>query len=104
MSKTIQHPKPNALKDPRSWLIEAAAHEGFLLAGISPADIGPVNRAGLAAFLDDAFEGDMGWLRDTAAKRQQPQAMWPDAETAIVFGMNYGPDHDPMDKGGNWYK
>ena len=97
MSKTIQHPKPNAHKDPRGWLIEAAAHEGFLLAGIGQADIGPVNRAGLAAFLDDAFEGDMGWLRDTAAKRQQPQAMWPDAKTAIVLGMNYGPDHDPMD-------
>jgi epoxyqueuosine reductase len=97
VSKTIQHPKPNAHKDPRGWLIEAAAHEGFLLAGIGPADIEPVNRAGLAAFLDDAFEGDMGWLRDTAAKRQQPQAMWPDAKTAIVLGMNYGPDHDPMD-------
>jgi epoxyqueuosine reductase len=97
VSKTIQHPKPNAHKDPRGWLIEAAAHEGFLLAGIGPADIGSVNRAGLAAFLDDAFEGDMGWLRDTAAKRQQPQAMWPDAKTAIVLGMNYGPDHDPMD-------
>ena len=97
MSKTIQHPKPNAHKDPRGWLIEAAAHEGFLLAGIGPADIGSVNRAGLAAFLDDTFEGDMGWLRDTAAKRQQPQAMWPDAKTAIVLGMNYGPDHNPMD-------
>jgi len=97
VSKTIQHPKPNTHKDPRGWLIEAAAHEGFLLAGIGPADIGPVNRAGLAAFLDDAFEGDMGWLRDTAAKRQQPQEMWPDAKTAIVLGMNYGPDHDPMD-------
>ena len=23
--------------------------------------------------------------------------MWPDAKTAIVLGMNYGPDHDPMD-------
>ena len=97
MSNVIQHPKPNAHKDPRGWLIEAAAHEGFFLAGIGPADIGSVNRAGLAAFLDDAFEGDMGWLRDTAAKRQQPQAMWPDAKTAIVLGMNYGPDHDPMD-------
>ena len=97
MSRTIQPTKPNAHKDPRGWLIEAAADEGFLLAGIGPAEIGPVNRAGLAAFLNDAFEGDMGWLRDTAAKRQQPQAMWPDAKTAIVLGMNYGPDHDPMD-------
>ena len=97
MSKAIQYPKQNAHTDPRGWLIEAAAYEGFSLAGIGPADIGLANRTGLAAFLDDAFEGDMGWLRDTAAKRQQPQAMWPDAKTAIVLGMNYGPDHDPMD-------
>ena len=39
----------------------------------------------------------MGWLRDTADRRQQPHAMWQDASTAIVLGMNYGPDHDPMD-------
>ena len=39
----------------------------------------------------------MDWLRTTAAKRMQPQNMWPDAKSAIVFGMNYGPDHNPMD-------
>src|SRR6202012_5195542 len=25
-----------------------------------------------------------------------PQAMWGDARAAIVLGMNYGPDHDPL--------
>jgi epoxyqueuosine reductase len=56
-----------------------------------------VNENGLSAFLDNAFEGDMDWLRTTAVKRMQPQNMWPDARSAIVFGMNYGPDHNPMD-------
>ena len=56
-----------------------------------------MNKNGLSAFLDNAFEGDMDWLRTTAAKRMQPQNMWPDAKSAIVLGMNYGPDHNPMD-------
>ena len=88
---------PDANQNPRDWLAAAAAKEGFLLAGIGPAEIGPVNLAGLAAFLDDSFEGDMGWLRETAAKRQQPQAMWPAAKSAIVLGMNYAPEHNPME-------
>ena len=39
----------------------------------------------------------MEWLRDTAARRMDPVAMWPEAKSAIVCVMNYGPDHDPMD-------
>ena len=97
MSNPPQNPILNARKNPRGWLEVAAADEGFLLFGFAPAEIGQRNRDGLAAFLDDGFEGDMGWLRETAAKRQQPQAMWPEAKSAIVLGMNYGPDHNPMD-------
>ena len=69
----------------------------FRLLGIGPATIGANNKNGLSAFLDDAFEGDMDWLRTTAAKRMQPQNMWPDAKSAIALGMNYGPDHNPME-------
>jgi hypothetical protein len=97
VSNPPQTPILNARKNPRGWLEVAAADVGFLLFGIGPAEIGQRNRNGLAAFLDDGFEGDMGWLRETAAKRQQPQAMWPEAKSAIVLGMNYGPDHNPMD-------
>jgi len=97
VSNPPKNPILNARKNPRGWLEVAAADEGFLLFGVGPAEIGQRNRDGLAAFLDDGFEGDMGWLRETAAKRRQPQAMWPEAKSAIVLGMNYGPDHNPMD-------
>ena len=33
----------------------------------------------------------MGWLADSAARRSRPDAMWPDAITAIVLTMNYVP-------------
>ena len=97
MSNVSQLKTPNAKRDLRGWLNAAAAGQGFLLVGVGPANIGAKNENGLSAFLDDAFEGDMDWLRTTAAKRMQPQNMWPDAKSAIVLGMNYGPDHNPME-------
>ena len=97
MSNASQLKTPNVKRDPRGWLNAAAEGQGFSLVGIGPASIGAVNEDGLSAFLDNAFEGDMDWLRSTAAKRMQPQNMWPDAKSAIVLGMNYGPDHNPMD-------
>ncbi len=97
MSNASQLKIANAKHDLRGWLNAAAAGQGFSLVGIGPASIGAVNENGLSAFLDNNFEGDMDWLRTTAAKRMQPQNMWPDAKSAIVLGMNYGPDHNPMD-------
>lgn len=97
MSDASQLKIPNSRRDLRGWLSAAAKGQGFLLVGIGPAKIGAMNENGLSTFLDNAFEGDMEWLRNTAAARMQPQNMWPDAKSAIVFGMNYAPDHDPMD-------
>ena len=82
--------------DIRTWLDDAASREGFSYIKVGPAVLPVTAGDGLARFLDDGFEGDMGWLRDTATRRSQPQAMWPAAQSAIVCVMNYGPDHDPM--------
>ena len=97
MSNASQLQIPNAKLDPRGWLNAAAEDQGFLVVGIGPASIASVYKDGLSTFLDNAFEGDMDWLRTTASKRMQPQNMWPDAKSAIVLGMNYGPNHNPMD-------
>ena len=29
-------------------------------------------------------------------RRQSPQSLWPEAQAAIVLGLNYGPDEDPL--------
>jgi epoxyqueuosine reductase len=31
-----------------------------------------------------------------AVRRSHPHALWPEAQSAILLGMNYGPDHDPL--------
>ncbi|MEM9055008.1 MAG: tRNA epoxyqueuosine(34) reductase QueG [Pseudomonadota bacterium] len=49
----------------------------------------------LEAFVADGRHGDMEWMETTLERRKAPTAMWPDAKSAIVVGLNYGPDHDP---------
>jgi epoxyqueuosine reductase len=38
----------------------------------------------------------MGWMEQTAARRGDPAALWPEARTVLVLGVNYGPPDDPL--------
>lgn len=51
----------------------------------------------LYAFLDEHRHGDMDWLNARKEQRADPKSLWPEAETALVLTMNYGPDADPME-------
>lgn len=51
---------------------------------------------GLEAYITAGHHGTMTWMKDTQTRRSHPQALWPDARSAIVVGMNYGPETDPM--------
>jgi epoxyqueuosine reductase len=53
--------------------------------------------ARLAEFIEAGRHGELGWMAETVERRAHPKAMWPDARSAIVLGVNYGPDHDPLD-------
>ena len=80
-----------------NWLNDAAATLGFHSVHVTAATLPETTGANLQTFIKHGFAGDMSWLADSAARRSRPDAMWPDAKTAIVLTMNYGPDHDPMD-------
>jgi len=49
----------------------------------------------LYEFLDHGRHGSMGWMAETAARRAHPRAMWDGARSAVVLGLNYGPERDP---------
>jgi epoxyqueuosine reductase len=51
--------------------------------------------ARLAEFVDAGRHGEMSWIADTVERRRHPRAMWGEARSAIVLGVNYGPDVDP---------
>ncbi|WP_372706625.1 tRNA epoxyqueuosine(34) reductase QueG [Brevundimonas sp.] len=50
----------------------------------------------LAHFVEAGRHGEMGWMETTLKRRSHPTAMWADARSAVVLGMNYGPEHDPL--------
>src|SRR5205814_2942509 len=55
----------------------------------------------LVAFVARGYHGDMGWLADTAARRGDPQVLWPEARTVLVLGVNYGGEGDPLAAAGD---
>ena len=81
----------------RRWLDAAAAEAGFASLHVTDATLPESVATRLDEFLAAGHQGDMSWLAETAPRRASPRAMWPQARSAIVLTMNYGPDHDPMD-------
>ena len=75
----------------------AAVADGFHSVHITAATLPETTGANLQTFIERGFNGDMAWLSKSALRRSQPKCMWPEAVSAIVLTMNYGPDHDPMD-------
>ena len=53
--------------------------------------------ARLEAFVSEGRHGSMRWLEETLERRSHPRAMWSDARCAIVLGVNYGPEENPLD-------
>jgi epoxyqueuosine reductase len=52
--------------------------------------------ARLAEFVDAGRHGEMDWMATTRDRRAHPRAMWAEARSAVVLGVNYGPDGDPL--------
>ena len=69
---------------------------GFDAIGFAEARLADEARADLAEYLDRGYHGDMGWLAHTAAKRGDPQTLWPEARTIVVLGLNYAGEADPL--------
>ena len=51
---------------------------------------------GLSDYINADHHGTMAWLEETQERRGHPLNLWPDAKTAIIVGLNYGPDSDPL--------
>ncbi len=73
-----------------------ASRLGFDVCGLTSVETPWPASARLAEFVAEGRHGEMAWLETTAERRAHPTAMWRDARSAIVLGVNYGPDSDPM--------
>lgn len=86
--------KPN---DPLKFLTQRAHALGFTqphVADLSTFGAGPGER--LREFVAQERHASMGWMKDTLDRRAHPQSLWPEAKSAVVLGLNYGPDTDPL--------
>lgn len=50
----------------------------------------------LRDFVTKDRHGTMQWMEETLERRVHPKALWPEARSAVVLGMNYGPETDPL--------
>jgi len=76
-------------------LMRFALDQGFDVARVTLADFGSVPGEHLDDFLAQNHHGDMDWLEARKAWRRNPTALWPEANSALVLALNYGPDVDP---------
>ena len=68
---------------------------GFDAVGFAEARLAETARTDLAEYIGRGYHGDMGWLAHTAERRGDPRALWSEARSVVVLGLNYG-DDDPL--------
>ncbi|MFZ4066278.1 MAG: tRNA epoxyqueuosine(34) reductase QueG [Phenylobacterium sp.] len=83
--------------DPREEIRRRAAGLGFEVCRFTGLDAPWPATARLQAFLEAGRQGDMDWMAATADRRAHPRSLWPDARSAVVLGLNYGPETNPLE-------
>jgi epoxyqueuosine reductase len=89
------------LRGPRLLSLEEAlrrraAELGFDLCRFTSASAPPQAGERLAAWLASGAHGDMGWMAETAERRADPRALWREARSVIMLGVNYGVEGNPL--------
>ncbi|HAA92498.1 MAG TPA: tRNA epoxyqueuosine(34) reductase QueG [Rhodospirillaceae bacterium] len=80
-------------------VIRAKATElGFDQVGFTGIELPEETGRDLEAYLEQGHHGEMAWLEGKADRRRSPNALWSDAKTVIVLGVNYGPQEDPLEE------
>ena len=80
----------------RASLEAEAKAAGFTAMGICAPDAIPEAPARLRAFLEAGRQGQMGWMADRVAWREDPAALWPEARSIIMLAESYTPEGDPL--------
>jgi len=94
---TSSHPNAPLSKEAlRDEIRAEALRLGFDTCGFASASDAWPNGGWLRQFVAEGFHGAMDWMEETLDRRSHPTAMWQDATTAVVLGVNYGPEHDPL--------
>jgi epoxyqueuosine reductase len=88
-------PRLSAPSQIKARLKAEALKRGFDVCGVARVDLPFAESARLLEFVELGRHGSMDWMRKTAGRRAHPQALWPQARSAVMLGINYGPQEDP---------
>jgi epoxyqueuosine reductase len=73
-----------------------AGKEGLKSFSVTTATLPKSAAQRLQYFVEEGRHGDMDWLADQLYRRMNPQNLWPDARSGIVFALPYGQEIDPL--------
>ena len=65
---------------------------GFDVFGVTDLENFEFNSFKIKEFINNNFHGEMNWLKEKLEIRKDPKNIWTDAKSAIVLGINYGPE------------
>ena len=88
--------KPVSKDRLRDFLNLEAKRQGFDSIAVASPDSVPLAPRRLAHYVDKGRHGTMEWIAETAARRGDPRALWPEVRSIVMLAMNYGPDTDPL--------
>ncbi len=91
----MNHGEGSAIK---AAVLAQARAAGFDAIGITRPDAAAAAAAHFQEFLNLGRHGDMDWLAAKADRRAGPSVLWPEVQSVIMLGMNYGPAENPMEK------
>ena len=78
-------------------LITRAKSLGFDVCKVTPATLPDDIGNKLKTAIDLNRHASMEWMETTLDRRKSPTAMWDEANSAIMLGMNYGPNSNPLE-------
>jgi epoxyqueuosine reductase len=81
----------------KSALMARAETLGFDVCRITQAELPEDIGRKLEQSISLKRHASMDWMKTTLERRKTPTAMWEEASSAIMLGMNYGPDINPLE-------
>ncbi len=87
---------PTSTSDAKTSIVREALALGFDAARVTRAEAGPGQGEALGAFLAAGHHGTMAWMEARRDWRADPRALWPQAKSAVMLAVNYGPQGDPL--------
>ena len=80
----------------KNLIQEKSKYFGFDVMKVTDPKINKKDNIYMKEFLVKNYHGDMDWLKKNTERRMSPKKLWKDTKSIIILGVNYGPDHNPM--------